>query len=452
MTAEQTSIAQKFKDKTVDKIKAALEANQSFQSSLEQKVYKISECIVQARDMKQKIQKCYQQHFHLRQSKQSLRKQYFQSGAGKRKAASFWQIPGYVPQPPPGSQQMQEIINLKLKDKVNWSKNEDDKLVYGLLQYSISRLQLKHIQEIDEQFPIQHQIAQQQRIAKNLRNLSIKSPKIINYINSMDQQEWEDMIRQYCSWIHSYEDCVVRWINYLHPNINKSEFSEDEDQQILLLVMKNVGYVEIAEKLGTSRRPWQVHKRLNEISKAESQSGYKNRWTYKQRSKLGKSVQQNNGDWEMVAKDLDNLFTPLQCFTKHQDMIRNNQYHTDQTDTTNKFQRIYQQVVFEENLERFNLFLAGWTVEDTQHVVDLAKTFFKRPRSNLQDFIGYAVYLFPIPQQQLENQLCRILEDAPFLKGRKLVFNKKQKVSHEGNTNEGSQVLEQTLINRSEVE
>ena len=166
----------------------------------------------------------------------------------------------------------------------------------------IERQRLKDILQFDTTQRLHKPLRdEKEKLTKDKSNITSNMQKIadlttqIEDLNSVDPYQlpppdrWDPTL----DWLkfateldtdHNADDCELYWNNFLHPAINKSEWTKEEDQRLesLVLLYGLHDWDKIALELGTNRMGWQCCsryqselnrdiKRIGPLTKAEAQ-------------------------------------------------------------------------------------------------------------------------------------------------------------------------------------
>eukprot|EP01025_Chloroclados_australasicus_P052241 TRINITY_DN60834_c0_g1_i1.p1 TRINITY_DN60834_c0_g1~~TRINITY_DN60834_c0_g1_i1.p1 ORF type:complete len:314 (-),score=30.33 TRINITY_DN60834_c0_g1_i1:132-1043(-) len=224
LTPEQIEQAKVVKARNISKLQQSIDANVQLRKKLEEKLQTIQNQMDESDRVSKQIMDCYNEYTIQRHTRQTRQRGYYKEGAGQRSSPidSFWVGLGFVPDRPPGSEVLQEIMNSRIKQRLLWTKAEEKKLEHGLWQFAVVKFQNEGIRNRDRSISPHYQLIQQNKLIQDLRKLSLSSERVLNYIDNMQLSDWENMISQYCSWRHSAEDCLNRWTNYVDPRLNKT--------------------------------------------------------------------------------------------------------------------------------------------------------------------------------------------------------------------------------------
>lgn len=164
-----------------------------------------------------------------------------------------------------------------------------------------------------QKFENTFRVYEMQRLQKNLRDSKERLTKVkpfdtqtIEQINEVSQKleqigsqelsqlEMPERWDQSIDWLrvstgldsdHTADDCELYWNNFLHPNVNKNDWTKEEDNQLESLVKKYGmhDWDKVSQMLGTGRLSWQCCsryqmemnrdlKRIGPLTKAEAEN------------------------------------------------------------------------------------------------------------------------------------------------------------------------------------
>lgn len=134
--------------------------------------------------------------------------------------------------------------------------------------------------------------------------------KLLRHVQKSGSDQWDDAAALFPS--RTARDCYAQYANNLDPSLNKANWSQDEEKQLLLLVEKydEHDWCTIAEELGTQRSPFEClqhyQRTLNKALVNNSE------WTEEEDELLKEAVEEHGRNWQNVASCVPNR-SATQC-------------------------------------------------------------------------------------------------------------------------------------------
>jgi hypothetical protein len=171
-----------------------------------------------------------------------------------------------------------------------WNLNERQRLLETIQMHSME----------SHQKPLRDE---KEKLTKNKKSISIEVMEKINELTQQIDKIGEQMLSsirlpdrgdQSIDWLkiatildsdHSADDCEIYWDNFVHPDINKNEWTQEEDEKLEALVQKygTRDWERVAQELQSGRLAWQCCsryqmefnrdlKRIGPLTKAEAET------------------------------------------------------------------------------------------------------------------------------------------------------------------------------------
>lgn len=110
-------------------------------------------------------------------------------------------------------------------------------------------------------------------------------------------------------------DCFIRYHNVLKDSINKSSWSNEEENTLLNLLTKYGlhSWCEVASELGTNRTPFECLRHYQQT--LNNKIVKQHEWSKEEDLELKNAVDQFGSNWQLIARQLGNR-SALQCMNR----------------------------------------------------------------------------------------------------------------------------------------
>ncbi|GAB4845282.1 hypothetical protein Ancab_038691 [Ancistrocladus abbreviatus] len=214
-----------------------------------------------------------------------------------------------------GPQENSHVANYKMAltkfphsfQRENWSKEEKDNLVKGIIQQYQASLLANSVDKLSRSEALSFP-DELDDLMSQIRDLEM-TPEMIRKF--LPQVNWEQLASMYVS-RHSAAECEARWLNFEDRLINNAEWNTLEDKKLLLIVQQKGlnNWIDIAVSLATNRTPFQCLKRYQGSLNA---SIIKREWTADEDALLCSAVEAfGESNWQAVASTIEGR-TGTQC-------------------------------------------------------------------------------------------------------------------------------------------
>jgi len=257
----------------------------------------------------------------------------------------------------------------------------------------ISQLNLKKVwQNAQKRRDVKTKIDLARKEIKKITNLSVENV----YSDRAEDFDWLTISMEEFTGIHSAKSCELQWKNQIHPSLNQTAWSRDEDELLKCLaeMTGGTGWNFISEQIGSDRTPISCMQRyMRKLNVAQS----KRRWDKSEDEFLLKLVDEHRINnlipWSKIACHME-CRTKDQCwqrylyslredirrgpFTDEEDMLLLagvEMYGTDWSKIADHFTSRTPIQIF----SRWNSFLKpdfqNWTPEEDSCLLDLVKKY-----------------------------------------------------------------------------